>query len=275
MKKRNILTTIAILAFATCALQGETIVNWGGSGTATADVDFNLPTPTDNATTGTRTWEYSATTPVLATGGAYTGPDLYGSMQTENATDGPTDFTSAGVTSSGQIVWTLDSTANGDIIRGLAFIKKSDFSSLSSDTIKFDATSSATIGCKWLGGAGGNRGVRLAVLDGSSWYLSRTVFGGFKGNLVISDLSAEMFGSYDPTGAPLDDIPTSFTMAGSSFSDIQAVGAFMGLGTPTATKASGRITGMEVSAAIPEPATLGLVGMTGMLLIVFRRRMFR
>lgn len=267
--------TLVMVVFAACALQGETIINWGGTGMATADNNLSLPTPTDTVTA--RTWEYSATTPLLASGGTYAGPTIYGALQTENASDGPTNFSSALVddktgTNDDVITILLNSATNGDIVQGLVFFKKADFASLSGDTITFDSTSSFTLGVTGNQGGGGNRGPRLAVLDGSSWYISSSVFGGFNGSLTIADLSAENFASYDPTGAPLNGTPTSFTTAGSTFTDIQAVGYYFSNGTTSANKAGFNINNFQIT-AIPEPATLGLVGMAGALLLVFRCRM--
>lgn len=272
------ITIIAILAFATCALQGSLVLVDLGLEKATADKNFSLPTATDTpaGTPTTRTW-YSATTPLVATGGGYTGPNIYGALQAHNEVSGPVNFTSALVddrTSSGKsdlITTRLNSTSEGDIVQGLLFFKKENFANLSSATITFDSTSSANMAVGSLKGAGGNRGARLAVQDGSSWYVSSAYFNGSSGSVSIPDLSVAMFASYDPTVAPLGATPTSFTKAGSTFTDIQAVGYYFYLGTTSAVEAGLDLSSFNIT-AVPEPATLGLIASAGALLLVFQCR---
>lgn len=273
---KTILTFLTgVVSFASILHGSITLIDWGGPGMASSDTNFTLPTtPTDNGTT--RTWEYSASTALVPTAVNYAGPTIYGALQTDNATDGPSNITNALVddrtgTNDDRITTLHNSTTVGDLIRGLVFFQKSDFLNGSSDTLTFDATSSAIISVLGQNGAGGSNGTKLAVLDGTTWYVSNSTFGGFSGNLNISDLSIETFASYDPTGAPLDPTPSSFTTAGSTFTDIQAVGYYFNLGNASAGSAGMSITSIEIT-AIPEPSTFALLGLAGLAVVMFRRR---
>jgi hypothetical protein len=272
MKKISIILLLAGMAVSN--LQSATLIDWGGTGMASSDTNFSLPTPTDNG--NTRTWAYSASTPLLSTGGNYSGPTIYGALQTGHTSSGPNNFTPFVDDRGGsddRITTLVNTATTGDLIRGLVFFQKSDFLNGSTSTLTFDSSSSATLSVIGNNGAGGPRGPRLAVLDGSSWYVSSSFFGGFSGDLVFSDLSTATFGAYDPTGAPLNGTPGSFSTTGGSFTDIQAVGYYFDLGNPAGTSGS---AGMSIDifqiSAVPEPSTalLLLGGLAGLALL--RRR---
>ena len=253
----------------------STLIDWGGTGMATADNNFTLPTPTDNGTT--RTWEYSATTPILASGGTYAGPSIYGALQTTNATDGPTNFSNLLVDDRGAntdfITTLLNGPTNGDIVQGLVFFRRADFENFSAGpAISFDSNSSATLNVSGNQGAGSGRGPRIAVLNGTTWYVSSSLYQGFSGTFSISNLSTENFAVYDPTGAPLDPTPGSFNVAGSTFTDIQGVGYYFFNGTTTSGQAGFSISGFNISGlAIPEPSSMALLAL-GVFALAGRRR---
>jgi hypothetical protein len=175
---------------------------------------------------------------------------------------------------SDRIQLSFNSATNGDFLQGLIFFQKSDFIGSPSGAISFDGTSSASMtNGGQAGSAGPGGGTRFAVLDGSTWYLSNTDFNGFAGTTTIADLSTENFAAYDPTGAPLNSTPGSFTTAGSTFTDIQAVGYYFGLGSVSASSTGMPISAFEISGVVvPEPSTavLFLGGLAGLALI--RRR---
>jgi hypothetical protein len=119
--------------------------------------------------------------------------------------------------------------------------------------------------------------IRMAVVNDGIVYLSQTTFS--TANSTLADASLELWGAWDPSGAPIPAGPTSFTTLGSTFTNIQGIG-FYGNGTYTSTNTSqARIVATSFMAnatitTVPEPTTEALMGLSavGMVLYVKRRR---
>ncbi|MBE2204017.1 MAG: PEP-CTERM sorting domain-containing protein [Chthoniobacterales bacterium] len=275
------LGTAALLAI-TNVNSATVVADWGGD---YVSVDQALAVPTPVGSAPTWTYKYSASTAISPASG-YTAPSgksgtFYGALEVTNSE-------AANAASAWDASPRIQNNAAADRIRlrskalaasgtsavtGLVFFKKTDFlNSMSSPSqIKFDSTSNFTMSLATNVGS-----VRLAVLDGSQWYLSSYNFTSGSGNISLSNLASENFGAWsiDSTSAPLPAVPGSFGIAGSTFTDIQAVGFYFSGSTNTTGVTPGvQATAFSVS-AVPEPSTSLLmgVGLTGVLLMARRRR---
>ena len=157
--------------------------------------------------------------------------------------------------------------------QGLMFFKKEDFSNYSSSPISFNSSSNASITISQQSAMSGTRGTRFAVLNDGTWYLSNTVrTAGITSSttITINDLSTETWAAWSPLGTVLASTPSSYTVAGSTFTDIQAVGFYFDIGR-TGNLSSLDVTNITFN-AIPEPTTWALLAASLTTLVVFRRR---
>lgn len=259
-----ILSCIAAVGIANAA----TIINWQG------DYVVNTGTLAIGSATAsgtTNTWQYSSSV-AKSPSSSYNGTVFYGAIMNDSL-GGPQGLTQAQLVNNAagdRITIGSNNSQTNQLIRGLIFFKKEDFSSLSeASNITFDSTSSITI---VNAGSSGTYTLRAAVLDGTQWYVSQTAQTSFSGTLSIADASSANWGAWDPTGAPIADDPSTFTTVGSSFTNIQAVGyffeAFRSSGTNSVSTSTSQITFL----AIPEPSTWALLAVGLTAVTVLRRR---
>lgn len=259
-----------LLLAAPLAQAQVSLVSFNSTDYVTANQNLSLPTPVNNGTV--RTWEYSAT---IATDPSsnYTGPTFYSALQLD-VTSGTHGFGQAQVVNNvaGDRL-TLQSNSVIGNMTTFVFFKKEDFANGSgaTDTISFNSTSAFSIN---LNANGGGSALRAAVLNNGTWYLSSTSFTG-TGVKTISDLSAQTWGAWDPTGAPLDAAPGTFSVAGTSLTNIQAVGfwAYNVRGSANLMSVITDNISFTGLVAVPEPSSAAALAGLGVLgLAALRRR---
>lgn len=252
------------------------LVNFNSTDYVAGSPNLVLPTPTLDGVTNTNTWAVSTSASLIPSSG-YTGPTFYGGIEY-------TRGGSASAPTLGQTQVVNNATADritigsgrseaNQTLSTLIFFKKENFinGAASGESVSFNSTSTATI--RTAGSSTATGGViRAAVLNDGVWYLSSSsVVSGFSGSLTIANLSAQSWGVFDP--ADLSAAPSSFTVAGSTFTDIQALG-FWGQAIRGATANLVTISVDQIDftglVAVPEPSSaaalagLGVLGLAGL-----------
>lgn len=288
MKTKNLfftgcIATLAFLVTPTEKTHAATIIaDWGGD-YVSASRGFVLPTATDTGTT--RTYNYSSST-AISPASAYAPPTgksgtFYGALQ--SAATGPgaalQSFNAARIFNSGTTDYinvqgdlAAAGATNFTTISGLVFFKKADFlNSLNTGSITFDSTSSFTMDIRTSTGTSA-RLVRMAVQDGSQWYLSNSSRAS-AGTFSIANLSSQNYGAWNITSssAPLPSAPGTFATAGSTFTDIQAVGFYFDVPQNDGNRPVLSINSFSLT-AVPEPSSILLLTMGLTSAMIFRRR---
>jgi hypothetical protein len=115
---------------------------------------------------------------------------------------------------------------------------------------------------------------RLAVQSGGAWFLSDVAFTGSQTGTNLT-YTGGTWAAFTPATASSASLMTGegliYDVNGSSLDSIEAVGFFFEGETAGTARARLRIQGFEVH-TIPEPATLGLLGVAGTILFLVRRR---
>jgi hypothetical protein len=272
MKLKAILSyAVILLSASTLNAEGIAVVDWSGL-YDTGSRSLALPSPTDNG--GTRTYEFSATNSIVPSSN-YQPPSgksnlFFGVLQNHQINGTPANFGSAFV-SPGDVNSTIRiQGGSGDSsISGMIFFQKSGFLNgfesgslaLSELDASFNISDHAATSTTF----------RFSVQNGTNWYLSESAYT-TNGNGTFSqeDLGSIQWGSWDPTGAPINSAPTSFDTLGSSLTDVQSFGFYFNLERDTTTPRF-RVDSYTVT-AIPEPGTLALVGIALGSLLLLRRR---
>lgn len=235
-------------------------------------------------------YSYSWDTP-LSPGAGYTGPTFYGTLEAHAGAKAIEDglvpgFSQAQLLAGAQTRMRIDAenvnsaTTPRGTLRGLIFFKKEDFiggASGSGAIVQFDESSTISLNASSLNSS--PRHVHIAVHarigDSWEWYLSETRVT-VAGTLEIANAGAENWAVWGDISAEglLPAAPTSgsYTIAGSSFDDIDAVGyhIFMTNSSNGSSHPFMQFGEFSVAAAttIPEPAhalllvVLALAGMS-------------
>ncbi len=279
MKKMMI---IAMVALGAMVAQAALVMDLSGNyvtGTTTRPT-VTLPTMTQ-VDANTRFYSNGFATPYVVNGaaagtGTYIGPTLYASWRQSNVGGFTTDPTRRIATTD-----YLENAAGVSTVGGAAgtfnfmyMVKKANFANgLNTGAVGFDATSDFSItATTW---SGISKSLRAVVQNGSTWYISQaenTV--ATAGTKTLSNAASMMWSVWDPTAQANfsgDSLDFSTTVAGSTFTDIQAVGVW-GRIVDGATNPSASITTIQIGAvAVPEPATIGMLGLGAIVTLLFRR----
>ncbi len=278
---------VASLLLSAASLQAAVVgVEWGSAETVDSDQALVLPTPNDLS--GMRVWSQTDSTPLTPSGPNYRGTPFYGIVQ--NQVGGvAADFGSAIIMNRGDgrdrfYFQGTESTTGTSVLSGLVYVKKEDFlNDLSGPApLRFDEGSAMSLKVSNIAGGNGGalvRAVRLAVLDGSQWYVSASYVSSTDA-LNLSDLSTSRWIAYPGEGTLPLAVPSfndiDYGVLGSSFSDIQAVGIYFlnsRAGNNSARDFSFDLFSASFAEPVPEPSSVALVGVTGGVgLWMLRRR---
>ncbi len=259
---KKIMLALATVGLVT-AVSADPIVFWGGDYVG-GTVNLNLPASTDDG--NTRTWHYSDTVSLSPSTG-YEAPAgrseiFYGALQTVG-TDSPIDLIAANIGDSAAGDF-IRLTAGGASMQGLIFFKKSDFLSGGSGNI---SASDLDVRLLLEENTPTDGTFRLALLDGSSWYISQYETGTTVGEFT-QPLNTVNWAAWDPTSGAIPAVPATFDTEAGDLTDVQAIGFYF-----TAERGGQDRVGIREFEVIPEPATLGLLAMGALGLAALRRRM--
>ena len=270
--KKVLITSSIILSTAWLA-SAELIVDWGGNYVG-GSRSLELPAATDNG--GMRTFEYSDTlsinpdadyTPPVGK----TGP-MYGAVQNTSLDGTARNFGAARISNDGDTdyLYLQGNSGIGGSLEGLIFFLKDDFLNGYDSPVLTLSGLSGTMLIRTLNTSGA---LRLAVQNGTSWYLSETEQTA-TGTFEVSDLQAENWGAWDPTGAPLNAVPGTYSTSGSTLNNVTAVGYYFSAERDTSAAALAVDTfQLSTSSAIPEPGSLMLVLLGSTALLPLRWRL--
>jgi hypothetical protein len=154
--------------------------------------------------------------------------------------------------------------------------KKADFvNGLSTGSVGFDENSTFKFTApSW---RADTKDARAVVLNGSKWYISLDKsLNSAQGTTPITisaNASTCLWVEFNPlTSIDFDAINfAGDSVAGSTFKDIQAAGMYAHM-TKVATGVQTSITSIEIGGAlVPEPATVGMLGLGALVTVLFRR----
>jgi len=240
-----------------------------GSASATLIVDLNPPAITVNSraaetsTTTERTWNFSDTTVLINSGGG-SNDKVYGGMTTgwSAASESATSVVRWLNTSVFQ-VQVLQGTAN-TFAKGIVLWNQADFlNGADSQTVGFSAGDSLSVNFAAIGAT--TRDFRFVVNQGGTYYVS---------NVNKTDATAGVF-SIDPAAVSWRTISTdgNYTIGGTAsmitLDDVKAVGLYINA-SRTGNQTNIQFNDFQAS-VIPEPATIGMLGLGGLVALMLRR----
>lgn len=254
-----------------------TLINWGGDYVTASQSLVGSSTTSPGVTT----YLYSSSTAKSPSSTAgYTGPEFYGAFSLTNTSGTGTPAFSSGrynVANSGtnDVIQfgTAAPTADTVTMRGLVFFEKAEFLNGGAiGAVTLDGTSSFSLNVTALAGTTRQAQIAVYALSGGvwSWYLSSQKVTGVN-MLSLTDAGDALWALYsiDNTTSPLNAPPTSYTVAGSSFADIGAVGYFFNVtganGANITTYANSFTFNGAVTAPEPSSASMAALGTIGLV----------
>jgi hypothetical protein len=278
----RVLTILPLFALTPLGNAATNVVDWGGDYVSVA-ANFPAAGRAIATNAGVVTWLYTNSL-ALSPSSGYTTPAgksgrFFGAIENVGSNGVAMTFNQARILEAGgnDTIAVNSRVYNGTLtnrVSGLIFFEKLDFLNGMSNAsqLAFGTNSAMSLAFTETG----DSLFRMAVLNGSTWYLSSNALSS-AGTLSISDAGAALWSVWDPTGAPLSAAPNSFSVLGTNFLDIQALGfSFSSVGVGS-TRAGIVVSAFTASAmpftAIPEPSTLGLAALaSGLGLVLGRRR---
>jgi len=270
---------IALLASAGVA-QAALIMDLSGDWNLNATARPTPAYPTLTQTSDTYSYNNGFSTAFLTNGqsagtGTYTGPTLFAALRQYNV-----DGISAAPTWRAATTDFLEMRAGASTVTSAAgelsfayVVKKANFiNGMHTGLVGFDATSKFDVNVNpW---SGVSKSLRAVVQNGSTWYISQTenTVATTGAKSILSDAASALWAVWDPTNMSSGSLNFGTTVAGSTFTDIQAVGVW-GAVQDGATNPDVGLLSIQISAvAIPEPSTLALLAISLSAVVFARRR---
>lgn len=253
------LTTLMFL-FQSGEAPAAILLDWGSTRSA-ASTNLAVGSSVDNG--HTRTWLDVKS----STKADYTGAPIRAMLEQSTDNSSPADLAIAKISAGAEIddilvLKGIVENPGSATIRGLIYFQKADFlNGGNNEPISLADHSTLTLNIRK---ANGTTSVRMAVLQGSQWYISDVAFNiPAAGDIVtLTDLSSHTWGAWSPIGGALPALPESYSVATSTLTDIQAFGFYFEATRNNAAPEI-NITGFKVDAevgSIPEPSLALLSG---------------
>jgi hypothetical protein len=270
-----------VLGFTAIA-QAAVVFNFNGATANAATENSNMTATVGTLTSGqskTLSVAYSTSTPFLSSNGStYTGQSVYGGFS------GTYSNTSGASYGANFVVWqyangasvedlrSADTFTNNQISRavGLAVLFGT---TTNTGTYKFNANSVLT--AKHVSTLTGTANARWVVVANGTTYLSASSFNPGGSSTTTNDNPDEINWAAWTPGADMSFGSLSYDTLGSSLNNITLAGVAVNY-TAAASAGSGRYILQGFTAdVIPEPATVGMLGLGALLTLALRRRMTR
>lgn len=272
----------AAVSYAALAVQSDANNFWNRLDAGTgANISGTLPTQTTSGNARIydndlgSIWLASGATAGSGNKSTYTGPNIYMAMrQSDGSGTPPAAITVARSQVTGMQI-TGAATTGGTVLDVLLVVKKADFANglnLES-SLGFSDTDGFVMSVAQYNAD--SKSLRAVVLNGSTWYISQAEnvnVSASSQKVVLTDAASALWAVWDPlTSIDASTLDFTTTVAGSTFTDIQAVGFYQHM-TKAATGPIYQVTKMDIGVtAIPEPATVGMLGLGTLVTLAVRR----
>ncbi len=238
------LITILSVSVTTIPATGATIVAWGGDYIGSANSGDNLTAGGWNAGLD----RFNSITPA-----AYTGPEIGGRLSGTNTNTEMINVSPRDRIDIKGISWALV------LFQKNTFLEQGDL-----QQVNFDGGSQVEINVN----TEANRVNRLVIRSGSNYYISGDIITG-TGSKMFTPTTVEWF-NYDPINDATTIGSATTVVSNGQISDITAVGVFSA--NPSGSEAF-RFDRFQVTGAIiPEPTSLALLALGGLLMVPRRSR---
>lgn len=263
-KARFALSSLVALATCTASYAQSYLVNWGGQ-YVTASTDLNNKNA--NTSGNTRGTNFSLSTVLSPTAGySGTSATFYGGGATtlvSGTSLGWQDFRIQNQGSADMIDFTVNSGVDQHTMSVALVWQKPDFLT-STATVIFDPSSQLrTVINNASTGPMSDAQARWLVMDGGTMYLSQVVFaptaGTYTYNPFVDGFSDGSWAPYTPSGLNTNFDQVAATFGTHKFTDISGVGIYFEHDVPRENM-HWSIEGFSATAAVPEPATVFLLG---------------
>lgn len=209
--------------------RGEILVDWGGN-TVTSSRDLHLPTNIIDVGQS-RIWPYSFDVPISPVyeygsteNSTSAGPPFYGAIQNIDGTFGPIDLTNRRMENVGDIdelrIWGSIYDSARNYLLGLIFFKP---------TLKAHQTvrmrDGDCLSLTYTRTSSGFARVRMALLNGDTWYLSSTNVGAST-TFTVDNPNEHLWGAWDAASTNLTDVGVTFDVPGTTLKNIRAFGFY-------------------------------------------------
>lgn len=290
----SIFSSIFLIFGAQTSASAVPVFSWGGSygaGNYTVDEPVRNGIISEVASV-VSAWRYSDITPKIS---GYGGPDVYGAISIVNSADTRTSLFrptydgyyqngSAGVAS---IRFSINNSANNiGTMSGLIFFKKDAFlGKAATSQVKFDENSKLTMKLS-SSIATVSRTFRFAVYartaeDGDyAWYISAKSGSGSSAASVLDNPYSSNWALWDVHAseapeAPVNPMPASFNIPGSSFTDIAAVGYLFQFVESDAKNANIHLEYFSIDAQVMPDPSVTILGVGGLIFALCVRQLHR
>ena len=205
--------------------------NWNSN--TNGNMNYTLPTPTISGTA--IMYNDGFATPLLtngqagAGGGSYDGQTIYGAFRQQNNSGAPVSIANLR-SGSGDVLNGTANNTNALVAGELNFMyvfKKADFYN-GLDTVNVGFNSASTFSATTAVWTADSKTLRAVVQNGSTWYISQesnTVPQASVAKTIVTNAASALWAVWDPTtDISAASLNFTTTVAGSTFTNIQAVG---------------------------------------------------
>ncbi len=253
----GVLAAIALL-FSPSKSEATLLIDWGKA-TATKNTNLDLGSQANSGKTRTYSNVKSPTSD-------YSDTPFRGMLEQTMSTTGPANFSIARINATNPDYLLIrgsreSETPGSTTIRGLIYFEQAHFLNGGDHaTVSLADDSTIALNIRKFNGSGS---IRMAVFDGTHWYLSETSFSS-TGLVTLTNFSSESWAAWSASSQPLPELPTDFPIDTSSLTNIQAFGFYFESTQPDITKyAELEFLTFKVDAVvttIPEPSVAFLSG---------------
>lgn len=261
MKKLMMLIAVALMAAVSYS---DVLVQWGESPSGAGTPGTNIVTVNQNFSSRSTTYNGGTDSPAANYYLSSSGRSPIFAAASSVANAGLVE-----TASTGDRIAIYASTAAGAAMRSMVMWESANFLSA---TPNFAVTNVSIDIIQRTNANTANQGLRVVVQQGSSYYISGAqAFGATLSN-VNFDLSSQTWYDFTPFNAGVETIGSA---AGAiSLTDVEAIGFYF---TDTNGGGAAANTGANIQyfqvlgAVVPEPATVGMLGLGGLVALLIRR----
>ena len=231
------------------------------------------PVTTSIDTATTRTWAFSDTS-VFFNGPTADGAKVYGGSRHSNNTAFNTTADRLDMESGLDVFRSLVGASTGQVATDTTILlwNKADFLSDSTSQLKFDNTAGSLLSVTTDKVLKNTWDAHFVIKNAGEYYISDASVAGANASNTTSINGAEsvLWAEFDPSSF---DLSATSAYASRSFNDVEAVG-FVYASSRNDIQTRTYVTDFTANlVAVPEPATIGMLGLGGLIVLSVRRRL--